>query len=439
MSLYYPSIGPLPYESMFSIFIKLSHANFMEFPRLSKVVNNLNLNPGVMHNWYQIRQSAELEVLVPEFDNHLPFGFAPPKGLRKMRLEFAFCPHCIRFGYHSVFNVIRSHDFCVLHKCRLSVACSACNENYFYGFRFREPMQKLLAPCDQCGFEDVGLFKEIQMRRSGHLNKALRSVGEKQAAWYTKIKELNEQYSSFDTGYYTSLVARKDYTVPFERAAKMESPERCAQFLTDTQRVSWVQHPRRSPKPHFTDSAFIIGDPLKSGFEAIKQRYLTKHCECLKFANELTDFPDGYYKNGIFCPMAIAYILLRIKVAYGEWPAAENVSPLDAALRTGSSTFRKVNTHRVLRIMFLGILGRIQYKVSQGANFVMLCRRGGEFSAGFESFIYIRRSSYSFRNMCGSLSASPKVSRKEFGGPIVVSFPNNDIEPYGLPKEQMIV
>jgi hypothetical protein len=296
-----------------------------------------------------------------------------------------------------------------------------------------------LTPCGQCGFEDVGLLKEIQKRRNRHLDKALRSVGERQAAWYLKIKDFNRRYGTTYPDYYTSKGARENYTRPFERAAEMESPERCAQLLTDTQRVSWVQHPRRCLKSHFTDSAFVIGDPLNSGFEAIKQRYLTRHCECLKFVNELTEYPDGYYRNGQFCPMAMAYILLRIKVAYGEWPTVGNVSPLDAALRTGSSKFRRFDTHRMLRIMFLGILGKIQHKVSQGTNFVILCRQGGEFSAGFESYIYIRRSSYSFRNICKSLRASPEVSRKEFGGPIVVSFPNNDIEPYGLPKEQMIV
>jgi len=444
MNWYYPAGGPLPYESMLSVLIKFSHANFVEFPKLSKIANNLNLNLNsrFINNWYRLKKATELELLVPEFNNHLPFDFAPPEGLRKLTQEFAFCPDCIKFGYHSVFNIIKTHDFCVLHKCRLSVACSACTEIYFYGFRFLEPIPRLLTHCDKCGFEDIGLFKEINMRRNRNLIKALRSAGEQQAAWYSKIQYFDQVRAPYYSDYYSSAISRKKLTGPFERASGIRSPERCANLLDDNQQILWVFHSGFNADRDSFDNSVIRSHSLESSLELIEYRYLSKHRECLKRANELTGFPNGCFRQVKLCSVALAYILLRIKIAYRDWPVAGSVCALDSGFEWAGSVispFGRGNHHRELNILFLSILGRLQFQVYQQANFLILIRPTREFSADNHFPVYIRKSSYAFRNVCTSANASLEVYRHESGGPIFVNFPKSNIEPHCLPRAQMIV
>lgn len=439
MRWYYPSVGPLPYESMFSIFIKLSHVNFTEYSALREITGSINLKPGVMRHWYKLKPTIELESIVPDLTNHLPFDFAPPKGLRDLSRDFAFCPECIRFGYHSVFNVIKFHDFCVLHKCRLSIACKLCTESYLRGFRFREPIPKLLIPCDKCGFADVGLMKEIEMRRNRHLHQALRSYGEKQAEWYSRVKQFHDLGSPYYWGYYNSAASRKNLTGPFEQAAEMESPERCAQLVTDSQRIFWLQHPKIKPE-RFSNGNRSCS--LNITLEVIQHRYLASHRECLKCMTLLTEFPDGFCKKSGFCAVALAYILMLKKIECGDGPGPASVRAIDAGYGYSGDLRAKMgegDCYRELRALFLSILGRLQFQISQCSNFFIMCHWNGEFSAFNKLPIYIRRSSYAFRNVCKISSANLEVTRYEYGGPIYVSSLDYNVKVFGKPTEQMII
>lgn len=84
---------------------------------------------------------------------------------------------------------------------------------------------------------------------------------------------------------------------------------------------------------HPIPSSMFRSHSLESSLEVIERRYLTKHRECFKFANELTGYPDGCCRTGRFCAMALAYVLLRIKIIYGDWPAAGGVCASDAGFQ----------------------------------------------------------------------------------------------------------
>ncbi|WP_434157782.1 hypothetical protein [Stutzerimonas stutzeri] len=425
--LFYPVPEPMPYESILSIYLKLSHANFIGLPSLGRVLGNECLNMRRIWQWFQPDSIDTIKLKFPELEKHLPWNYAPFEGLADLGRGIVFCPYCIRFGYHSVFNLVEWHKVCVLHKCHLLVACSLCSDNYLRGFQAGKPIPQITSRCRECGFYDIGLVREIKMRRSKGLDRALQRFGEAQASWYTQVKRTHKEGSIHGAYYYKFSGCRQGFTAPFERAFRMQSPERIAKIRRDDQPIAWVKLPSFSEAGSWGKYECRI-DNIQEACEGLESSYLSGHRSCVASINTVTSYSDGTEKKAKLCPVALSYILLRLKLAYLNWPVPGSISALSSGFAYAEDVIPLLSpewNYRELRVAYLSILGRLQLQVSEGKEFLILCRFGISLPWRYRSLDFIRKSSYGFRTLCRTPTCTLEIYRDGFGGPLLIR-PDSD-------------
>jgi hypothetical protein len=422
--IFYPAGGPMPYESIYSIYLKVSHANFLSLNAAVGKTQDIISD----HQWAQHKLTKKLKRKFNGLEDHLPWSYVPAAALGRATDELRFCQDCIKFGYHSVFNSVSFHQVCILHKCALKVACRSCTKNFFRGFRDSITIPNIMDLCENCGFFNIGFYTELSMRRGKELMGALRSTGEAQARWYKAIQELDGSGCGYCDMYYTNSISRAELTGPFEKILHLQSPEVIARTRCDDQPIALVGRYRVRGRAggHGRLGEFSAKDKLRLHsnqeiFAKIEQRYFAHHRACLAELNEITAYPDGAARSTVFCPMALAYVLMRMKYRYEVWPTPGSVS----VLRLDSSnnplpTFAPCWNYREAALVFLSILGRLQFHVAQGDNFILLSRPEIEYFGGRSWPVIFRRISYPFRVLCRGQMPTIKVERSGFGGPILV-------------------
>lgn len=427
---FYPVSEPMPYESILSIYLKMSHANFIGLPSLGRVLGNARLDTQRVWQWFQVDSIEILKLKFPKLENYLPWNYAPFEGFADLGKGLVFCPYCIRFGYHSVFNLVRSHKVCTLHKCSLLLACSFCSDSYLRGFQVSKPIPQITSRCQECGFYDIGLVREVKMRRSRGLENALQYFGGIQASWYTQVKKSYDEGSIHSAYYYKLLACRQDFTVPFERAFCMQSPERIAKIGRDDQPIAWIKLPSLAevrPREKYGRRNEIMQEACAS----LELSYLSSHRACLDSINTVTCYSDGAARKTKLCPVALAYVLLRLKLAYLNWPVPGSVSALASGFACAEDVVPLLGpeaNYRELRVAFLSILGRLQFQVSEGKDFLILCRLNIFLPGRYSPLTFIRKSSYGFRSLCRTPASTLEVYRDEFGGPLLIRVENSNGE-----------
>lgn len=299
MNIYYPDCGPMPYESIFTVYIKLSHSNFA---CLSDLAKRFGGNPSDEYGsrWHITWEvEKELGKKFLGLATHLPWRYAPADVLNSPMIEFTFCVECIKFGYHSVFNSINFHRVCPLHKRLLSVACDACRRGFFKGFTASH-IPSISQPCINCGFQEIGLRREMRMRRTRGLEVALAHFGRAQADWYRKIYDSGTTESDYSGLYYQSDLARAELTGAGERLFRMLSPESLAGYRQLSSPSVFVSRFRTylHERIYSADSTFDLSDYLRLHSQAeilrrVKERYLAKHEKCYEECSLLAGYPDG--------------------------------------------------------------------------------------------------------------------------------------------------
>ncbi|WP_372489406.1 hypothetical protein [Pseudomonas caspiana] len=406
----------MPYESVTSIFIKASHLNFIGTPQLAKLVGSPRSGPNTFSR-------LDVRNFLPVKENNYPHGFAPVACLGDERRGIKYCPKCIAFGYHSVFNMITVQSFCHVHKCALKSACKVCSSEYLKGYVPNDNFSAKSTTC-ACGFHIIEMVQEIRMRRNNAIPEILRKNGEELASWYGKLFKLYQGGHPHARSYYESLDERGALTEPLEQLMKLPSPERVCRILGPGQKVFWMRHPAYNSRVDGLDFN-VRTQTVQESCDAVEKCYLKSHRNCLIEANAISGYPDGQpYRNSL-CPVALAYVLMRLKLAYPHWPIYGGVSALEAGFVEFSSVVSSLgdrSVFRELRMLFLWILGELQYMIERGCDFRVVCRQTPMFSVGSCWPVYIRRSSFRFRNCCFNNSRmSLDINRDGSGGALTVS------------------
>jgi|GEM_PF-914429 len=428
-SLFYPECGPMPYESILSIYLKISHSNFIELTDLRKKIGGLWVNgkSGRMLITHKIEEC--LEDNIQGIAHHLPWKYAPAIALSSPA-SLMFCTECVKFGYHSVFNSICLHRVCPLHKRALSLACDACRRHFFKGFSAAHSIPRALEVCSKCGFQDIGLRREIKMRRSPKLQIALDYFGRAQARWYREIYGLYTAESGYSGLYYQSNLARAELSGPGERLFDMQSPESLAgrrQFSPPIACVSWFRtylHDRL----YRTDSPFHLADYLRLHSQReilnrLKVRFLGKHMRCYKEGCEIVGYPDGQPRTRSFCPLTVAFILVCLKMSYNTWPTPGSDFhdfSLKGSRNKESAPLLTSWSYREAVLVFLTILARLEYYVSEGQDFFVICRSEVIYFPDDRGVTLLRKSSYKFRCNCRNPQRRHLLSRNGAGGALIV-------------------
>lgn len=189
-----------------------------------------------------------------------------------------------------------------------------------------------------------------------------------------KLKKTHKEGSIHGAYYYKFSGCRQGFTAPFERAFRMQSPERIAKIRRDEQPIAWVKLPSFSEAGSWGKYECRI-DNIQEACERLESSYLSGHRSCVASINTVTGYSDGTEKKAKLCPVALAYILLRLKLAYLNWPVPGSISALSSGFAYAEDVIPLLSpewNYRELRVAYLSILGRLQLQVSEGKEFFNL-------------------------------------------------------------------
>jgi hypothetical protein len=269
--------------------------------------------------------------------------------------------------------------------------------------------------CAACGFQYIGISREIQMRHSSKLQHALEEFGRRQAEWYESIFDI-------DLVYFNKYCAEdefRDYlTGPLENLTKSKSPETLAGLPRDKHSFSLVA------LDHVEDRSQFYPGMKQAIFEQLEARHLTGHKNCLRLVNHIIRYPDGEEMTIDLCVMSLAYLILRIKNIYDYWPIPGSTS-ISVALKAESRPLYYLSdpvfNYRNALMVFLSIIGRLQYYLSRGCNFAIRCHSDHRYLIkGERGCVLFKRATYTFRNMCRSPTSTVRLFRDGVGGPLLV-------------------
>lgn len=428
--LYYPECGPMPYESIFSIYLKISHSNFISLPDLAKRLGGSMANEE-KNRWLITRKiESNLDGSLPGVAHNLPWTYAPASALSIPASTLTFCAECVKFGYHSVFNSISLHRVCPLHKRALSLACDSCRRRFLKGFIGTQTIPRALEVCSKCRFQDIGLRREMRMRRAPRLEIALDYFGRAQAQWYREIYHLHSTEGGYSGLYYQSDLARAELSGPGERLFDMCSPESLSGRRQFSPPIACVRRFRTylHDRLYQADSAFHLGDHLRLHSQSeilirLRKRFLGNHMNCYQEACEMAGYPDGKAKTRPLCPLATAYVLLCLKAFYSIWPTPgsdfHDFSML-ASIKKKPTQLITSWSYREAVLVFLTILARLEYYVSEGQNFFIICRSEVAYFPEGRGVTLVRKASYRFRCNCRNPQYQHLLSRDGVGGALVV-------------------
>ncbi len=126
-------LGPAPYESAWSVFVKLMALNFCKPLDIAQAIarstvpvpNTLDFRQS---DWIDFERYGRLLGVAP---SRLRAGFLDQLGFptaynEKLGKGLRFCPECLGHGYHSVLFDLALISECPIHNCRLTRACLSC-------------------------------------------------------------------------------------------------------------------------------------------------------------------------------------------------------------------------------------------------------------------------------------------------------------------------
>ncbi len=413
--LFYPACGPMPYESIYSIYLKISHANYIKFSSLGRALGIVSQQQWALH-----KLSKWLECNVDGIYEHLPWSYAPSSCLKLLPDgKFRFCKECVSFGYQSVFNNIISHRICAMHKLPLTEACALCAKKHLAGFHDCSSIFQPAIRCAACGFQDIGILSEIKMRHSPGLIETIKEYGSRQAEWYSALGALGWSVRDYCNFYLVDDVYRDYLTGPLEQLTGLDSPETLSGSTKDKQPIVFLRSRLKSSS--------LIGsrvEPQSVVCNKLLHRHLAGHQSCLSHLSQMVDYPNGKEMETCLCPVSLAYILLCTKDIYSIQASSgsasariEGLEKLELPLRPPEQVF----SYRDAVLVFLSILGKLEYYVSKGQSFYVLSRPEHKYLFQNEtSGVILKKSSYSFRNLCRSKPPRIRVFRDGIGGPILI-------------------
>lgn len=422
--VYYPNYGILPYESAISIILKASRLNFIELERLAVLIADPKSplctgNPLFNKNIPESLGATELNLI----ENYIS-----PVFMRDVKVEFFFCIECSKVNYHSVFNLMNYHSVCSLHKCALRRACVHCIKYFMQGFVSITSILSVSSQCRDCGFSIPEAAREIRMCQNHSMLKAMSRQGHNLAQWYHAINSLAMQADEIALEYYSSENSRALFTELLEQKLCLPSPERLANQLKSQNRVYWLHQPAYISERDGIN--FVVRQQtLDEACRAIETKYLSTHYACMQAIDALT---SPYLEEPCiysFCSVSLAYALLRIKLESGTWPTSD---PSSSFWSSGFFNFKHVasplgrnSNLQELTLMFLHILGELQFMISKRRNFLVVCGDVKSLSPRLNQMVYVRRTTPSFRSICKSEEIDIKISRLMLRGPLLVTL-NSD-------------
>ncbi|MNF70547.1 hypothetical protein D3C84_524590 [compost metagenome] len=196
--------------------------------------------------------------------------------------------------------------------------------------------------------------------------------------------------------------------VPLERFLGVCCPDRVAGRIYSPQPVHWItpEYPLNGYYDYlgFQDYQHVR-QTLYACCETLENKYLCGHEDCWARINSLTEYGANPGVVSNFCSCALAYVMLRLKLACIKWPTDTSVSSkksgFDCFIQNAPCAYDSTAITKIITACFLKFLGEIQYNIEKGVSFsIVLNAEYPWYRWGKYQSFFIRRSSYRFRNSC---------------------------------------
>ena len=409
MNIYIPK-KIYPYESYISIFYKVMRYSYLRGEDLLKdsgTTYSQHRMPFVVPNWL-VSSASE------ESDSHIPTQFAPSQQILNPKASIRFCPLCMEVGFHSVFSCIKFYRYCSIHDVELVEMCPECLDrfngntpidSYFYERKIRGATQKICSVCN-LSWPDLGHRSNFNVD-SAFMARTL-EIGNLEAKWFRALMRGVFSGSYHCADYYSNDMAREALVVPIERLLGISSPDRLVGQIFNHQPVHWVtpDSPNNEQYDYLElDDYQPIRETLYTCCEALEEKYLRGHQDCLARINSLTEYGATTGVVCGFCSCALAYVLMRLRLACIRWPTITSVSGkksgFDCFIQRAPCPYSSAAISKIITACYLSFLGEIQYWIEKGISFtIVLNAEFPWYRAGKHQSFFIRRSSYRFRNSC---------------------------------------
>jgi hypothetical protein len=262
--------------------------------------------------------------------------------------------------------------------------------------------------CEICSLSWPDLGHRFSWQVSDAFIAQVATVSNQEAQWFEMLMSEALAGSYNCKHYYTSDEARDALAVPLERFLGVCCPDRMAGRIYSPQPVHWIT-PECTINGYYDYLDFQdyqqVRQTLYACCESLEKKYLCGHEDCWARINSLTEYGAKPGVVGNFCLSALAYVMVRLKLACIRWPTDTSVSSkksgFDCFIQYAPCAYDSIAITKIITACYLKFLGEIQYNIEKGVSFsIVLNTEYPWYRWGKHQSFFIRRSSYRLRNAC---------------------------------------
>lgn len=312
--LVWDSRGPLPFESSWSMFVKLLHWNVLTVTELVSLIKRLggSLQTGMLARfdgaWVDFETFAAFTGATP---SQLKQGFLTELGFPVPGRDWAgvrHCPACIAQGFHSsLFDVVLLDD-CPWHGVPLTEPCLKCLDRVSTGpHRQRgrcDHISQLLAP--------FGVRATATLLPAATASR-IATCGQRFVEWWARAGQRDPDRNALIDDYSYAVKDRVDGYELFKlsylvkKAGQPPIPVRIPTVPCDS--MHWLEQPVDS-LPKLTDNPEFLRC-YKSLRRHLQKRFLGRHRRCLRRMDYFDTAYSPVFLNSCQCRVALFFCAWR--------------------------------------------------------------------------------------------------------------------------------
>jgi hypothetical protein len=338
--------GPAPFESIWSLIIKIQALNVLGFAELRKLGIFGSEGTAVGHcfvshrDWDIQRLASHLQVDASRIRSAFPDCIGLPT-FPPRRYDVRQCPKCCELGYHCTLFNIACVSRCPWHDRPLKSGCTRC-ARLALGWSWRSETVDARWRCPECGYV-------VDCTRDGRANRLASTLEEeihlhceRLLTWWATVVRVAGDAS--------------DLVMPLAYAGSSEVISRGAW------RLGWATSLSRPPdgwgigipllrvhsslrvslkETEVARSRSLRADEYRSVKRTIFERFVREHSQCLSELMEMGPFERTALDSGTLCTSCLAYLCWRA-THEGRLPFRDQIADVHPKVRLRRAIFAGV-------------------------------------------------------------------------------------------------
>jgi|GEM_PF-967418 len=322
---------PAPFESAWSIFLKILSINQITMQELARLIKkekfeNSNNDLHLDSNWIDFKKFSNL-IDVSETKLRNGFldqnGFTPTRMSSPVKHKMRHCTECELLGYHSVLFDLPYLQECPWHGRKLTLPCKRCSSLICFE---RSWLSSQIQVCTEC---QASVSYYLLVPRKNLIDQRLRDE------IYGTCKEFIEWWSTVrkkttDCPQFTDGIVNQNETqfeghdcVPWQLGfAKQISPtkHRCKFSINEKPviLISWKCVIERTMDKQPNSQRYYLWDEVGRSYKSmcryIYKKYLRPHCSCIKHMQSLSRHESLFFQSDEVCLPALGFLIWRMSV-----------------------------------------------------------------------------------------------------------------------------